>query len=229
MKMKVDEQGVTLLGAGELAEGALARAMGLAGRLVAVDGGAVVALAQGLMPELVVGDFDSITPEARAAIPAARQQHRPGQDDTDFDKALAAVSAPFCLAVGFTGARLDHTLAGMSTLARNPDRRVIIDSGHELCFLCPPHLALDLPPHTRLSLYPLRPLRCASTGLRWPTDGLMLDPLGMIGTSNETANHRPGEPVTLAPETPALLAMVPSALIDTVLAGVLAAPFWARR
>jgi thiamine pyrophosphokinase len=106
------------------------RALALAPTLVAVDSGADTALAVGAMPERVVGDlrFDQRRRPGRR-LGAARLLHLPGQDDTDFDKALSVVQAPFLLALGFTGARLDHTLAGMSTLMRNPDARVVLDSG----------------------------------------------------------------------------------------------------
>lgn len=217
---------ITLLGGGALPPGALERALKRAPRLIAVDSGADHALAAGVMPDLAIGDFDSISAQARRALGRERQLHRPGQDDTDFDKALAHVlaheCAPFVLALGFTGARLDHTLAGMSTLLRNPGAPLLIDAGDDLCFLCPPLLHLGLAPGTRLSLYPMRPLRCASYGLYWPTDGLVLDPGGMIGTSNRVADHR----VELRPEKPALLLMLPIQMLDPALKALSAAPRW---
>ena len=51
------DEPVTLLGAAEPVAPALARALELAPRLVAADGGANVALAAGLMPEAVIGDY----------------------------------------------------------------------------------------------------------------------------------------------------------------------------
>ncbi len=216
------ETGITLLGGGEVAPAALARALSLAPTLVAVDSGADHALAAGAMPERVVGDFDSISPAARAAVGAGRLVHLPGQDDTDFDKALAVVDAPFLLALGFTGSRLDHTLAGMSTLTRNADARVVLDSGADLCFLAPPELRLPLAPGTRLSLFPMRPVTCESAGLVWPTTGLRLDPGGRIGTSNAVAEG----PVLLRPEAPSLLVMAPVAVLEAVLAALKAAPRW---
>jgi thiamine pyrophosphokinase len=157
-------------------------------------------------------------------VEAGRLVHLPGQDDTDFDKALRMVEAPFLLALGFTGARLDHTLAGMSTLVRNADARVVLDAGVDLCFLAPPELRLSLPAGTRVSLYPMRPVACESAGLRWPTTGLLLDPAGRIGTSNTAI----GGPVLLRPEAPALLVMTPAATLESVLAGLRAAPRWGR-
>ncbi|MCC5989836.1 MAG: thiamine diphosphokinase [Pararhodobacter sp.] len=220
------DRAITLLGGGMLAQGALERALQRAPRLVAVDSGADRALAAGVIPELVIGDFDSISPHARRAIAADRQLHRPGQEDTDFDKALAHVlahgGAPFMLALGFTGGRLDHTLAGMSTLLRNPGAPVLMDAGEDLCFLCPPLLRLALAPGSRLSLYPMRPVRCASQGLHWPTDALLFDPGGMIGTSNRVAAER----VELRPDRPALLVMLPSQSLDAAISALTGAPRW---
>ncbi|KPQ04805.1 MAG: thiamine pyrophosphokinase Thi80 [Rhodobacteraceae bacterium HLUCCA12] len=215
--------GITLLGGGDLARGRLTRALALAPDLVAVDGGADHALAHGVTPRLALGDFDSISAAARRTLGAERLLHLPSQDDTDFDKALAMVDAPLILALGFTGARLDHTLAGMSTLVRNPQARVIVDSGADLCFLAPPRLNLALTPGSRLSLFPLAPLRCESAGLVWPTSGLAFDPAGLIGTSNTVTQG----PVSLVPERPAMLVMVPAEALDAVIAALRQAPAWA--
>lgn len=214
--------GITLLGGGELAPGQLKRALAHAPDLVAVDSGADHALAEGAMPGLVLGDFDSISATARRAIPAERLVHLPDQEDTDFGKALRAVEAPLILALGFTGARLDHTLAGMSALVRTPRARVVIDAGVDLCFLAPPALRLDLPPGSRLSLFPMAPVRCESAGLVWPTTGLSFDPAGRIGTSNAVAEGV----VELAPGAPAMLVMVPAEALEAVLRGLAAAPHW---
>ncbi len=214
--------GITLLGGGEMAPGRLARALEYASDLVAVDSGADHALAAGVVPKLALGDFDSISEAARTALGPDRLLHLAGQDDTDFDKALRAVSAPLILALGFTGARLDHTLAGMSTLVRFPRSRVVVDAGVDLCFLAPPSLRLDLPPGSRLSLFPMAPVRCDSAGLVWPTTGLAFDPVGRIGTSNAVA----GGVVDLAPERPAMLVMVPAEALEAVIEGLRRAPVW---
>lgn len=214
--------GVTLLGGGEMLPERLLQALMRAPDLVAVDSGADHALACGLTPKLVLGDFDSISEAARALVAPEQLWHTPSQDNTDFDKALALVHAPLILALGFTGARLDHTLAGMSTLIRNPQARVVVDAGMDLCFLAPPALRLELPPGSRLSLFPMAPVRCESAGLVWPTTGLAFDPAGMIGTSNAVAEGV----VTLAPERPAMLVMVPASALDAVITALGAAPSW---
>jgi len=214
--------GVTLVGGGALDRATLERALTRAPHLVAADGGADRALALGRMPELAVGDLDSLSDRARDALGPDRLLRNDDQETTDFDKALAAVQAPMVLAVGFAGARLDHTLAAMGTLARHPDRRVILDTGHDLCLLAPPRLALDLAIGTRVSLFPLAAMSCASTGLRWQTDPLHFDPLGRLGTSNEAAAPR----ITLTPARPAMLLLLPVETLDALLTGLRAAPAW---
>ena len=219
---QVPHQAITLVGGGALTRTSLMRALALAPRLVAADGGADSALALGQTPDLAVGDFDSISDAARRVLGPARLHHDPDQETTDFDKALAVEAADLVLAVGFTGARLDHTLAAMSTLARHPQRRVVIDSGTDLCLLCPPRLTLDLPAGSRVSLFPLAPLHCASSGLVWPTEGLLLEALGRIGTSNAAK----GGPVTLMPEAPGLLLLLPIEALAGLLPALRAAPTW---
>lgn len=213
---------VTLVGGGTLDAATLARALAHAPGLVAADGGADAALALGHLPDLAVGDFDSISTAARDRLGPARLHHDPDQDTTDFDKVLKAVRAPVLLAVGFAGARLDHTLAAMSTLARHPDRRVVIDTGHDLCLLCPPRLEIDLEAGSRVSLFPMAPVRCASEGLVWPTEGLLLAPDGRIGTSNAAR----GGQVVLAPEGPSILLMLPVGALEALLKAISRAPLW---
>ena len=215
-------EGITLVGGGILTPQTLERALEAAPNLVAADGGADQVLALGRQPDLAIGDFDSISAQALAALGAARLHNVATQEDTDFDKALAAIAAPFVLAVGFSGARLDHTLAAMNTLLRHPNRRVVVDTGHDLCVVLPPRLVLELPALTRVSLFPMGPVRCRSAGLEWPTDHLAFAPQGRIGTSNRAT----GDQVTLEADAPLMLLMVPDTALAALLEGLLVAPLW---
>jgi len=214
--------GITLVGGGALDVATLDRALTKAPWLVAADGGADAALALGRRPDLVIGDFDSLSEAARAALGPERLHRVATQDDTDFDKALGAIDAPFILAVGFTGGRLDHTLAAMNTLVRNAHRRVIVDTGADLCLVLPPQMSLAVPPHSRISLFPMGPVRCASQGLVWDTTGLDFNPAGKIGTSNAAS----GGPVTLGCDRPAMLLLVPVDQFDALFTALDAAPLW---
>jgi thiamine pyrophosphokinase len=213
---------VTLVGGGVLDRATLERALQRAPFLAAADGGADRALALGTTPQIVFGDFDSLSDAARTALGPARMVVLHDQDRTDFDKALDAIDAPLVLAVGFTGDRLDHTLAAMNTLARHPGRRVILDSGHDLCILAPPMLTLDLPAGTRVSLFPLEAMHCETTGLVWATNHLILDPMARIGTSNAAM----GGSVTLSPDAPGMLLILPVTTLDALIPALRRAPLW---
>lgn len=204
--------GVTLLGGSPVKPQDVYEALTLAPTLVCADGGGDVALELGLAPEAVIGDLDSLSGAGRAAL-GARVHHIPEQDSTDFGKCLAHVRAPFFLALGFAGRRLDHTLAAMTDLIREP-RPVVMLAEHEVIFRAPPEIALDLAPGTRVSVCPFGPVTGRSEGLRWPLDGVALDPATRVGTSNEATG-----PVRLALSGPALL-LLPRRLLPDVL-GVL--------
>lgn len=191
---------VTLIGGAPLVPADLQAALALAPTVVAADRGADHALAQGVMPQAVWGDFDSISAQARATIPARNLHRIAEQDSTDFEKCLSRLETPLVLAVGFSGARQDHFLATLSSLARRIGPPCILIAGDDVITLCPERIALDLPQATRLSLFPMGPARGRSCGLRWPIDGLEMAPGGRIGTSNQTTG-----PVALSIEGPMLL------------------------
>ncbi len=199
---------VTLLGGGEATECDLRDALALGPTCVAADGGASLAVAFDIALAAVIGDFDSINQADLDTIPAARQFHIAEQDSTDFDKALRHIEAPLVLAVGFSGARLDHQLAVLHVLAKYPERPCILVSPHELTFLCPPRIVLPTQAGDAVSLFSLGPVHGRSEGLEWPIDGLTFTPLEQIGTSNRATGT-----VVLEVDAPAMLAMVPRRLL----------------
>ena len=192
---------VTLVGGGEASPGLVNVALHLAPTLVAADGGARLAREAGAMPEAVIGDFDSL---GALDIPKDRLHHRPDQNATDFDKCLAEVDAPLFLAVGFLGGRLDHQLASMTTILREP-RPVILMSGSEIAFIAPRRIALDLPPESPCSLYPLIPAILTTRGLRYPLTAAKVAPDGLTSTSN----HVKDGPVMIETDRHAVLVTLP--------------------
>lgn len=203
---------LTLLGGAKTQFKHVNQALSLAPILVAADGGADTALAAGHRPVAVIGDMDSISDDARAQIPAERLHHIPEQDSTDFAKCLRSVEAPVILAVGFAGGRLDHQLAACTTLVNFPDQVVILLTEEDVCFLAPLKLRLDLAAGTRVSLYPMGPVKGRSTGLVYPIDGLTLSPSTRVGTSNEAEG-----PVELEFESRDMLVLLPRDQLDMVL------------
>jgi len=205
--------GVTLVGGGPVQGRMLGMALRRAPVLVAADGGADRVLAAGHMPVAVIGDFDSLSAEGRHRIPADRQHVIAEQESTDFDKALRSIAAPFVLALGFAGARIDHGLAVFNTLLRYPGRVCIVLGAEDAVFLCPPDITLHLAVGDRLSLFPMGAVRGTSAGLRWPIDGIAFAPDGPVGTSNEVS----APTVRLQVDAARMLVILPRQLLDAAL------------
>lgn len=89
--------------------------------IYAVDGGLTVADAAGVMPQYLVGDFDTADPSLveRYETSCITLRHRPEKDATDtelaIDDALTRGADEIWL-LGATGSRLDHTLANIHML-----------------------------------------------------------------------------------------------------------------
>jgi thiamine pyrophosphokinase len=205
--------GVTLLGAGDFAPAVLAQALIHAPVVVAADGGAVRASQHNLDLAAVIGDLDSIDAETLATLPRGKVHRIPDQETTDFDKCLARIRAPFILAVGFTGARLDHQMAVFSTLVQRASSKCLVIGSEDIAFIAPPSLHLRLAVGTRLSLFPMGPVSGESNGLRWPIAGIAFAPDGKIGTSNEVV----APDVDLRFSARKMLVLLPrSALAETI-------------
>jgi len=210
----VSLHGVTLVGGGILGGTDLAEAMALAPTLVAADGGADHCVATGISPVAVIGDMDSVG--VRDALPDTRFIEIAEQESTDFEKSLTRIRAPFILAVGFTGARLDHTLSVLSSLPKGIGPATLVLGRDDVIFAAPRHVTLDVEPGTRVSLYPLTQMTGRSKGLEWPIAGLELSPMGRISTSNRATG-----PVTLEFDTPGCLILMPRAALRVALAGLI--------
>lgn len=85
--------------------------------LIAADGGFAYAQKQGIIPNLVVGDFDSLSEPPSGAVTVVLPQEK---DDTDMVAALReGWSRGYRIfhIYGGTGGRLDHTLANIQCVA----------------------------------------------------------------------------------------------------------------
>jgi thiamine pyrophosphokinase len=213
-------QGVTLAGGGPFGRRDLALCLARAPVAVAADGGADRLLRLGVMPEAVIGDFDSLTASARASIPLSRQHPVAEQATTDFDKALRSVAAPIVLALGFAGARLDHGLAAMNTLVMQAARRCILIGPQDVAFAAPSRLELALGVGEPLSLFPMAGVTGRSQGLEWPIEGIGFAPNGPIGTSNRVIARR----VVLEFDAPGMLVILPRRRLDAAIRALLPAP-----
>lgn len=209
---------VTLVGGGTLDRARLDQAMAVAPHLVAADGAADRLDALGLAPEAIIGDMDSLSDPA---VWAERTQvvSLAEQDSTDFEKCLYATDAPFYVAAGFTGRRVDHMLAVFHAMLVRAEKHVVLLGEDEAIALLPPNRPVDisLAPGARVSLYPLLPARgVQSRGLRWPIDGLAFQAGQQVGTSNQAV----ADAVSLTVEGPGVLLMIEPQFLGSLLAGL---------
>lgn len=186
------ERPVTLVGAGALTRQILDEALALAPELVAADRGADLLAELGLMPGTVIGDMDSISDPDRWERMARLVRLRE-QETTDFEKCLYATEAPFYIAAGFTGGRVDHSLSVLHALLARPEKRVVLLGEEDAITLLPAGdvVGLELPASARVSIFPLLPTTgIHSQGLTWPIDGMEMAPGQRIGTSNIASGGR---------------------------------------
>lgn len=117
-------------------------------QLICADGGGNSALACGRLPDALIGDLDSITPENLARCLAGGvkiEQYPTEKDQTDLELALAWADAlpgvlpdDEIMLYGATGKRVDHFLGNVSLLlayARKGRRVRIKDPQHEMWVL----------------------------------------------------------------------------------------------
>ena len=84
--------------------------------VVGADGGGERLLAAGIEPDAVVGDLDSLSAAAQKQL-SDRLVRDTGPDSSDLEKAVAwawARGADDIVVVGWSGSRLDHTLAALA-------------------------------------------------------------------------------------------------------------------
>lgn len=166
--------------------------------VVAADGGALVVAAAGRVPDLVIGDLDSISADERARLERAGahfEMHPQDKDRTDGELAVAAAvrrGADEIDVVGaFGGSRLDH-LAGNLLLLAHPDfaaveLALLFEGGSFRAIRGQETLTLHGAPGDIVTLVPLteRARGVRTDGLRWALPGEDLVRGSTRGVSNE--------------------------------------------
>ncbi len=169
-----------------------------AGLLIAADGGAGLCLEAGRIPELCVGDFDSVDPailEAAAAAGSEIRRYPREKDESDLDLALQVARERGASRVTITAAfadRLDHTLAALGTLFAACDLAAVADEpdwrAYPLEVKDRPTLLLAEPQGTIISILAMSGTATVSIeGARYPLESRTLSPLSSLGLSNVAA------------------------------------------
>ena len=95
--------------------------------VIAADKGVECCMDLGIVPDHIVGDFDSIEPAKKQEMESLNTQItylNPEKDDTDSEAALNIAfeeSTGNIYFVGSTGTRLDHVLGNMMILGKGPE------------------------------------------------------------------------------------------------------------
>ena len=168
--------------------------------LVGADRGALFLVRQQLVPDVAIGDFDSVSEDEKAEIRRVSRQFREfdpvDKDWTDtetaFDWALKQEPAEIVL-MGALGTRFDHSLANIHLLRKGLDRGIpckIIDAYNEI-MLVDKHLLLTKGNYSHVSLLPLTLKVTGITlkGFRYPLHNATLD----LGESRGISNLLAGE------------------------------------
>lgn len=162
--------------------------------VIAADSGYDYLLSMGIRPHLLLGDLDSISPEAKRdavehGVPL--EQFPPEKDYTDteltFHKAVER-GASTIVACGMFGRRLDHTLANVLLLAAPDFRRLdlrMLDEQQEVR-LVRQRLSFRSIPGEVVSLLPVGGDVCGVTtsGLYYPLSDATLRTGPALGVSN---------------------------------------------
>lgn len=165
-----------------------------AGRVIAVDAGADLCHVSARPPEVLVGDFDSISATAHAYAQDAGAILRSApvdKDVTDLDLALTAArelgSETVVVTAAWSG-RLDHTLSAFGSVLADTALTIdLLDPGMAGCVLdARARRAVTLSgPGATFSLFAAESgVSVSCSGVRYPLDHSALPPLSSLGVSN---------------------------------------------
>ena len=145
---------------------------------IAADGGTHHALTAGVIPRVIIGDLDSLSPDEQARVEAAGSQivrFSPCKDETDLELALLHAvreGATEILVLAALGGRLDQIIANLLLLSlpelRELDVRIV--EGAQEAFLIRDEALIEGQLGDTVSLIPLGgdAVGVTAEGLEWP-------------------------------------------------------------
>ena len=156
---------------------------------ICADGGANTAARFDCIPDLIIGDLDSIKKETLDDFRRVDVKKLKDQNSTDLEKALtAAIRKKYkeIIVLGATGGRLDHAIGNLSALIKFSRKAHISFIDNTGIFFSVNHsIEFNLPVGTVISLLPLS--RCSgivTKGLKWNLKNESLE----LGVRESTSN-----------------------------------------
>jgi len=164
--------------------------------LLAADGGADSLARIGLIPRVVVGDLDSVSPATTAWLGPDRLVRLPDQDRTDLEKALIfafdELGVRRLTVLGALGGRSDHEIGNLGLLcrlARGTD--LVFRDAVSWTIAIDGAVDLDARPGEVWSFWTFDPAVLVSLdGVRWPVRRASLAAGGRPSISNEAVGVR---------------------------------------
>ncbi len=140
--------------------------------IIAADGAANLLIGQNTIPEFIVGDLDSITPECMKEVHGLSEfVHDTNQDTTDFEKSLLFAREQLwtrILVCGIHGGDLEHTLNNWSVLMRYSASMVLtVLDGLRYAIPVTASMSADFAKNEIISLIPQPQAHLTTTGLVW--------------------------------------------------------------
>lgn len=167
--------------------------------IICADGGAQYAYQMKLMPDMIVGDFDSISQDVRHYFERNIELYSfpKEKDDTDTQLAIDIAldkGADYIGLFGCTGSRLDHTLSNIFNLfyiRENNVKGIIIDDNNEL-FLAESETVISGEKGDLVSLISLseKTLDITLKGFKYPLNKATLIRKHSLGISNELKDKK---------------------------------------
>lgn len=186
---------VVIVGAGGNVDELVLAHLRQANLIVAADGGADPLVSLDVLPQIVIGDFDSLSPKAADILSEKGCRFirvAPEKDETDMELAVRYAleqGAKEITLLGSLGGRIDHTFANLLLLASLARKGILAKA------VTPPltvhsvagNLTLEGKAGDLVSVFPFQgPVSGVSEqGFKYPLDNVNLDPFTVVGTSNE--------------------------------------------
>ena len=156
-------------------------------RIVAIDGGLIYCKELGIIPELIVGDFDSVPKallEEYQDVPKISLPIEKDQTDLEYALEHELQHNKTVILFGVLGARVDHSLTNLLLATRYPGK-VFIDTERETIFAIQQEAKIESFIGQTISLIPINgPVTGITTkGLQWELNKGTLS-ASFIGISN---------------------------------------------
>lgn len=171
--------------------------------IVACDGAAYKLKCLSLMPDLIIGDLDSLFKIHQVNEPSDLSRYYPNSDiiqitnqnTTDSDKGLDYLvekNAPKIVVTGLFGREIDHAYYNMHLLGRYASKIQIMayhplnDNYSQWTWVLSGKHEFELPKDTLISLLPLNRCQLSSHGLKWDLSDAILETSTTMSARNQT-------------------------------------------